>query len=514
MRMTKGKYSQAMRTMGVTGLAFALSYGISLVLTPYLTEKVGAEAYGFVSLARQCAQYALIITMALDSFAARHIALEYHRGNLGQANVFFSSAFFGDAALATAVFGAAALGICFLERLLRIPEGMVRDVKLLFLLVFANFWITTVFGVYSSAAYIKNKLDAAGLFKGLSYLAEALVLILLYSMLPTRILYVGAGLMAAALVTAGANVWICRKYAPALSPRRKDFSPAAVKRLVVDGVWTSVNSLGELLNGGLDLLICNLMLYPAAMGQLAVAKTIYSIFGSMFVVVSQAFQPMLLKSYAAGDQPGLLRELGFSMKISGMFSNLGFAGFMALGQAYYKLWMPGQDSWLLYTLTALTIATVVPGGPMQPLYYIYTLTVKKKIPCLITILGGLLNVAAMYVLIRYMGMGIYAVAGTTAAVMAVINFVTNPLYMAHVLCLPWHTFYPGILRNLLSCGMLILLFGAFVRAYTPDTWAALIGCILIYTAVGAAVHLMVVCGRGDWAALRRFLTEKGGKING
>ena len=47
--------------------------------------------------------------------------------------------------------------------------------------------------------------------------------------------------------------------------------------------------------------------------------------------------------------------------------------------------------------------------------------------------------------------------------MAVINFVTNPLYMAHVLGLPWHTFYPGILRNLLSCGMLILLFGSFVE---------------------------------------------------
>ena len=98
------------------------------------------------------------------------------------------------------------------------------------------------------------------------------------------------------------------------------------------------------------------------------------------MVVSQAFQPMLLKSYAAGDQPGPSAGAGlFHEDIRHVFQ-LGFAGFMALGQAYYKLWMPGQDSWLLYTLTALTIATVVPGGPMQPLYYIYTLTVKKENP--------------------------------------------------------------------------------------------------------------------------------------
>ena len=92
-------------------------------------------------------------------------------------------------------------------------------------------------------------------------------------MLPTRILYVGAGLMAAALVTAGANVMDMQEIRRGPFPQDgRDFSPAAVKRLVVDGVWTSVNSLGELLNSGLDLLICNLMLYPAAMGAIGSGK--------------------------------------------------------------------------------------------------------------------------------------------------------------------------------------------------------------------------------------------------
>ena len=34
--------------MLVTGLAYAVNYGITLVLTPYITRTVGTEAYGFV----------------------------------------------------------------------------------------------------------------------------------------------------------------------------------------------------------------------------------------------------------------------------------------------------------------------------------------------------------------------------------------------------------------------------------------------------------------------------------
>ena len=76
MRMSGNKYSRAMGSIFANGAAFAVSYGISLVLTPYLTEYMGTEACGFVTLAKQLAQYAAIITMTLDSFAASHSTIE------------------------------------------------------------------------------------------------------------------------------------------------------------------------------------------------------------------------------------------------------------------------------------------------------------------------------------------------------------------------------------------------------------------------------------------------------
>lgn len=484
-------YFRMLSALMTSGMAFLLNYGIMLVLTPYITNRVGIEAYGFVSLAKQFSQYAAVITTALNSFATRFITVDHHRNDLKGANRYFSSVFWGDLALGSGIFTAAVVAICFLEHLLQIPQQLVTDVKLLFFFVFLTFWVTTVCTVFSSGAFIKDRLDTVGLFRGLSYLTEALVLVFAYLLLDNRVFYVGVALLAASLVLGGANLWLCRRLTPELRVTRS-VSLKAIRRLTLAGIWNSINAVGSLLNDGLDLLVCNTMLSALAMGQLAIAKCIYSIFSGSFLLVNQVVQPMLLRSYAQDDRPRLLRQLRGSMKLSALLTNLGFAGFFALGRVYYTLWIPGQDIETVYRLTVISILTAVAVSSMQPLYYIYTLTVRNKLPCFITVLGGLCNVAGMYLLIRHTDLGVYAVVLTTLAVMAVISFVTNPLNMAHVLQLPWYTFYPDILRNLVSCLVLTLLFRLMAGLYLPGTWAGLVLCAAVYAVIGTAVHLAVV----------------------
>ena len=501
----KNKYIRLLQTVLTSGGALVVNTLITLLLVPTITQTLGNDAYGFVTLGKNVAQYAMMITAALNSFAARYIVVAYHRDDLNEANTFFSSTVYGDLFLGSGLFALALVGICFLDKLLVIPSGLITDVKLLFFFVFLNFWLVTVSTAFSASAHIKNRLHMVGIFKTISYLCEAAVLAVSFRLFPPHVFYVGLGLALAAFITAAANVGICRRYTPELHVDRSHFSWVAIRKLVIDGVWTSLNSLGDALNSGLDLLVCNLMLTPTAMGQLAISKTFYSMFSSLFLLVGQAFEPMYLRSYAEDDRQGLLRDLRIAMKLSGMFSNLVFAGFVALGMAFYKLWIPGEDIALIYTLTVINNMITIPGGPMQPLYYIYVLTLKKKLPTLITIGGGLLNVAGMYLLIKYTNLGIYAVVGTTVVVMMLINFGTNPLYMAHVLDLPWWTFYPGILRNLISCGVLVVVFKAMSQLYTPTSWPTLILAACVLAVVGAAIHLLIVCSREDWKLLRKLL---------
>ena len=134
-----------------------------------------------------------------------------------------------------------------------------------------------------------------------------------------------------------------------------------------------------------------------------------------------------------------------SVNISGFFSALTFAGFFSLGQLFYKLWIPNQDIELLYALTVVTILAYVTEGPVHPLYYIYTLTVKNRVPCIITLLGGVLNVVGMFALVRYTNMEIYSIVITTTVITTVTSMITNPPYMAYCLKLKWYTFYPMLL---------------------------------------------------------------------
>lgn len=503
--MRNNKYVLLLQTIFTTGSAFLINYAINLVLTPYITNNVGTEAYGFVSLAKQFAQYASIITAALNSFASRYITIEYHKDNKYKSNVYFSSIFFSDLVLASIVFFITVVALLFLGNLINIPEYLIYDVKLLFLFVFINFWITTVFTAFSSAAFVSNKLDLVGIFKGVSYLVEAVVLCFLYLFFVSKVFYVGIGLIAASLVIALTNIWISKKYTPDLYISIKFFSKDAVKRLLLDGIWTSINSLGNVLNSGLDLIVCNLLLSSLAMGQIAIAKTIDSIFCSLYQLIAQAFQPMFLKSYANSDMDKLLKELKFSMKLSGLFSNLAFSGFVALGLVYYRLWIPTQDIKLIYSITIITILTSVSGGPMNPLYYIYTLTVKKIIPCIVTIIGGILNVLGMYLIIHYTDMGVFAVVWTTAVIMSLINFISNPLYMSYTLGLPWFTFYPNILRNIASCFFLTIMFKRLANLFTPYSWVTLIACIIIYSIIGAIIHLVIVFEKEDWTVLKKIV---------
>lgn len=502
------KYFRLLQTVIASGGALVINTLITLLLVPVVTNALGSEAYGFVTLGKNVAQYAMMITAVLNSFAARHIVVAYHREDYKEANTFFSSTVYGDLILGTGLFAVALLGIGFLDRLLVIPENLVSDVRILFLFVFINFWLVTVSTGFAASAHIKNCLHIVGWCKCSAYLCEAVILAASFYFFRPHIYYVGFGLATASLLLAAAYVWISRKYTPQLQVRKEYFSLSAIGKLVIDGIWTSLNSLGDALNSGLDLLVCNLMLTPVAMGQLAISKTFYSMFSNMFLLVGQAFEPMYLKSYARGDKKELLGEFRIAMKLSGCFSNVVFAGFVALGMAFYRLWIPGEDLTLLYTLTVINNMITIPSGPMQPLYYIYTLTLKKKFPTIVTIIGGFCNVIGMYVLIRHTQMGIYAVVWTTVAVMMVINFITNPLYMAHVLEIPWWTFYPSIFRNVLSCIVMTLVFKRISLWYVPESWVTLIFSALVLAAVGALLHLLIVCNPSDWKKLIHIVKSR------
>ena len=504
----RSRAGSLLATLATTGVATLLAFAINFLVTPFIAERLGAAAYGFITLASTFVGYAMIAMTALTSYATRFVAVEYHKGNKEKASSYVSTLVIAGAVASVALFVVLAVIALFIDRLMNVPQDLVADVKVLMLLVFTNFFVTTGGTFFSCSAYIKNKLDVYGVFQSVSYVVEAAVLVALYVALPPHVAYFGIGLLAAGVILTVGNVHIFRRYTPDLCVRPGLFSATDLRTLLVNGVWNSINSLGNTLHSGLDLVIVNLFLSATAMGQMAISKTFSGVFSRLFQLVSQAFQPLLLESYTKGDRPGLLAELRVSMKLSGYISNVLFAGFFALCPAFYRLWIPGQDQEVLYVLTMLTVACSAFEGPVNPLYFIYTLTVRNRVPCFATLIGGVLNVAGKFVLLSCTGLGVYGVALTTTVIMGLTNLVFNPLYMARCLGERWSLFYPSLLRIALSCAGMCVVFDLVAVVMPTGGWAGFCLAAVVCALVGAAIHYAVALDGRERRAVRSRLARK------
>ncbi len=476
-------------TILFSALAMGTSYLINFFLTPYITENIGAEAYGFVSLSKNFVMYAGIITIALNSYATRFITVAYHQGNKKKCNKYFSTVFYANIVLAIILFVAFSIGAINISSILNVSVELVKQVEMLFFLTGTSFSITTAFTVFSASAYIKNKLDKVNIFKGVSYLVEAIVLIMLFRCFNAKVWFVAIGSVVSAIIVGISNFIIYKYYTPDIVISKKNVSISIVKELVSNGVWNSLNSLGNMLNSGLDLIITNLMLTPLAMGQLAIAKTISSMFYSLLQLLAQPFQPIFLKDYSEEKKEILLKDLKTSMVVSGFFSNLAFAGFVGVGLEYFQLWIPSQDTELVWSLTVITLLGSVIEGAIYPLYYIYTLTIRNKVPCIITIIGGIINVVGMYILLKYTNMGVYAVVLTTTIIMSIISFVTNPIYMSKCLNISVKSFYPQLLRHILSCILMVIAFTIIGNISLKLSWITFIFKVFLCCIVGTIIHI-------------------------
>lgn len=479
-------------TMFISFLAVLLHCFISLYLTPKITNNVGVEAYGFVNLAKQFTSYGTIIMTALNSYAARYMSVSYMQGRLNEYKRYYNTVLFGDLVIGGILFVIGLVCIINLEHLLQVPIDVLKDVKLLFFLTFLTFYFTTVSTVFFTTGHVKDRLDIVNSIKGLSYVVEILILIFAYAFCRPTVWYVGLATLAAALILFFGTAIMTKRLIPDSKIKVTLFDFASMRKLVVNGFWNAANSMGNALNTGLDLLVSNILLSALSMGQVSIAKTINGMIYTLYSTIAQPFQPAFLRKYSDNDLPGLIRELKYSMKVCGIITNVIFAGFCVLGLQFYKLWIPSQDTLLVHRLTVLAMLPCISEGCVYPLYYIYTLTVKNKVPCIITIIGGLSNVLAMFLLIRFTDMGVYSIVVTTAVIMNVINFITNPLYMCHCLRISKKTFYPNIFLNVLCCGSALVAMQLIVHFMPRNIgWGYFFLQVVVCTLAGATVQILI-----------------------
>ena len=283
-----------LRSLAFGSISIALNLFITLFLTPKIIGNVGIDAYGFVSLSGNIISYLSIITIALNAYSARYISISYLQKDIKGFNKYYNTVFWGDLAVGFCILIILALFTVNIDKFLVIPKQLISDVKILFIFVGLNFFVTLISVVWKVYGQIKDRIDSINLIEGIAGIIHLTLLIIMFGLLTPNIWYVGFAAFVPSLFILIISIKQSFKLLPEIRIKSKDVSGEAFKTLVIKGIWNSIDGLGNTLNSGLDLLITDIMLSPIDMGKVSVAKSVSGSIPKFYSMISQSFYTKIL----------------------------------------------------------------------------------------------------------------------------------------------------------------------------------------------------------------------------
>lgn len=477
--------------------SYSVNIVISFFLTPYLIRVLGKEAYSFYPIANNFVQYMSIVTIALNSMAARFITIEIAKKNMHQANVYFSSVFYANIFLSAILLIPMTLAVVFLEKLLNIPVDLVASIKVLFVLVFVSMLVNIITSVFSVSVYARNRIDLKSLADVIHSVLKLVLYVVLFYLFVPNIIYVGVISVVLAVVTFVMHLGYTQKLLPQVRISTGYFRVKSVVEMLSSGVWNSVNQIGSALMFSLAIVYCNVLVSAQAGGEYSIIQTIPNFINGIISTLAAVFIPSVTQTYATKSVDEVVKEVKMSQKVMGMITNVPIVVFMVIGVDFYKLWVPGENALRLHILSVLTVFHLLFIGVSWTVANLNTVLNKVKVPALYLIGSGAVNFVLVVLLTKFTNLGVYAIPLSSAVILFVWAAFFIPMYPCWVLKIKWSTFYTAIYKMLISSAILLAVTALLRRAVAVNSWMSLIALCALTGCIGVLINLCVVLDRQD-----------------
>ncbi len=498
---------QVFLSSGMAIISFLITVFIGFWTSPFIVSKLGAEAYGFSTLGGNFTTYMSLVTVAINSFAARYITIEIQKNNIEQASKYFTSVFYTNIIIALIMLLPITIVVISIDSLFVIPDNLVTAVRAQWILLFAAWILELVFKVYSTTTMAKDRLDINQGLTAVSNIIRLGVIVVLFSFFSPKLWYIGIAAFICAMFVNVGHMISKRKLMTEVELNWKYFDFRCICTLFIKGIWNSLNQLSSILINGLGLLITNIFISPTSMGYYSIAQMVPNYMQSLMYTLCDMFHPNLIASYAKGKNEEVRDGLKFAMKFSGLLLMVPLMGFFVYGRDFYALWqysLDGETIEIINVLSILVILPMVSSLFVQPLLTVNTITARLKLPVVVNLLIGVLNVGIQVILIKTTNLGVFAVAGVSSVLILLRNYLFYPIYAAKNLNLPIYTFYPDIIRG---TGVTALVF-AFLyvthRCISINSWIELVVFAIIFGLLAELIAFALLPSKAE----RKMVIEK------
>lgn len=494
---------------------FGVNLCISFFLVPYITEVIGVDAYGFVGLANDFVSYAQIITIAINSMASRFITIKIHEGNKEEANKFYSSVVIANIILSVILGIIGIIFVMFMQYFVNIPGDLLLDVKLLFALMFANFIISILTSTFSVATFCTNKLYLTSIKTIISQILRVIILLGAFLLLKPSVFYIGIAAVASTAYLGYCNYRYSKILTPDLIISKDYFSIKYIKILITSGIWNTFSKLSSILSSGLDLLISNIFIGSASMGIISVSKTIPNTILNAFGTITSVFTPELTISYAKKDTENMKKQLLFAVKLLGLFSAIPMTILFAYGREFYTLWVPEQNTTLLYFLTCVSILGLCISLPLEPLWNIFTVTNKVKNSSLFLFVNSALTIIIVFILLNFFEnplIRMFIIVSVSVCFSIIRSLTFLPLYGAKCINIKLTTFYPTILKNLLVILISTIISFGIKQILHINSWMTLIVAAILTSIISIMISLFFTTTKDERKKIWQLIFKNNKKV--
>ena len=426
-----------------------------------------------------------IVTIALNSMAARFISISMHKKEYEQANKYFNSVFYSNIIMSLILVVPTVIMTLHMNKIFDVPVGLLKDVNISFVLLMINFMLTICFSVFAVGTFITNRLDLQYIRTMISQCIRAAVTVFLFACFNPTIIFVSIATLASTAYVAVSNVELTKRLVPELNLSVKKIDKKSVVELLSAGVWNSIGTLSYDLFNGLDLIIANIGVSAAAMGVLSISKTIPGMVNNLVTTVVAIFMPSYVEFFAKKEIDKIVDGFETANKIMVVLIVPVLSFIIGFGDEFYRLWMPTVDSVKLQILTVLAVLPLYIAIGSKGLANIFTVANKIKVPTIVTFIIAACSTISVFTILTLTDLGIYAIAGVSSFYLIVKEFVFVPVYAAKCLNINRGVFFKSLIKSLLIVVVSAIISIAFDSVATVTGWLSLI--------IWAAISSIVIC---------------------
>lgn len=478
-------------------ITFSSGVLINFFLSPFIVEKVGLEAFGFVTLSNNIIVYLEILTIAINSMGGRYIALSFHQNDKKKATEFFSTLFSANVIVAFFVFVLGWLYIYWLDYFVYVPTEIYYDVKILFMFLLFNFCLTLIMSAYGSIYIITNTLYISSELQLKGNMIKLIVVIFLYYFFPPYISYYALAILISSVFIKYNDLKNKSILVPSLICNVQLAKWYCLCKLAGSGFWNMINRLGAVLSVNLDVLFVTVFLGTESTGIYGLVKIIPTFFYSITGTMVSVFFPNLIELYAKKDMQKMKLEILKAMKLFAAIFNIPIVVFLALGDLFFELWVPTQDAYNLYILSAILLFSLTVVGPATLIYNVFTVVNKVRLSSLLILFTGICAVIAVYASLKYLNWGLIGVAFFPTF----FNLIRNVLFVIPYggVCIgeKWQCFFPMTIKSLILA-MACVVIGMGTKSIVEiNTWLRFFCVATFLSIVTFCFYYMFLFNRED-----------------